>query len=90
MADMHAAALAIHNISSPVGFVAAAHAASAIPNCLILEWHGASIPFFDDLLCDGPRIENGRIRIGSEPGLGLNLNFDEAAKYRKPNEPFFE
>ena len=90
VADMHAAALAIHNISSPVGFAAAAHAASAIPNCLTLEWHGASVPFFSSLLREGPRIDNGRIRIGDAPGLGLEFDFDEAMKYRKPGEPFFE
>ncbi len=90
MADTHAAALALHNISSPVGFAAAAHAAAAIPNCLTLEWHGASVPFFNELLCDGPYIENGRIQVGDRPGLGIELNLDVANKYRKLSEPFFE
>ena len=90
LADSHAVALALHNISSPVGFMAAAQTAAAIPNCLIIEWHGASVPFFDDLLQDHPLITNGEVRLPSAPGLGITLDLRVAERYRKPNEPFFE
>lgn len=90
LADFHATALALHNICGPVGLMAAAHTAAAIPNCLVLEWHGASVPFYEDLLADGPLIENGDIAIRARPGLGITLNEAVAEKYRKPGEPFFE
>lgn len=45
MADAHYVAVAPHCIASPVGTVASAHVAAAIPNFLALEWHGMSVPF---------------------------------------------
>jgi len=89
MADLRFVNLAIHNISSPVGFVAAAHVAAAIPNFLALEWHGASVPFFDELV-GGPVIERGHVTMTDRPGLGIELNRECAWKYRKAGEPFFE
>jgi L-alanine-DL-glutamate epimerase-like enolase superfamily enzyme len=50
LADASYANLALHNISGPVGTMACAHLAAAIPNFLLLEWHAASVPFFDELL----------------------------------------
>jgi gluconate/galactonate dehydratase len=89
MADLRFVNLAIHNISSPVGFVAAAHVAGAIPNFLALEWHGASVPFFDELV-GGAVIERGHVAMTDRPGLGIELNTDCAWRYRKAGEPFFE
>lgn len=89
MADLRFVNLAIHNIASPIGFVAAAHVAAAIPNFLALEWHGASVPFFDEL-AGGPVIDRGYVRLSDRPGLGINLNVECAWKYRKESEPFFE
>lgn len=90
LAEMHAASIAAHNIASPIGFTAAAHTAAAIPNFLCLEWHGASVPFFDSLVEEGPVIENGSVSISGRPGLGVTLNEDVAARYARPGEPFFE
>ena len=49
MADVHYLTVAPHNISGPIGTMAAVHVSAAIPNFLALEWHAASVPFFDDL-----------------------------------------
>ncbi len=89
LAEVHAVPVALHNISGPVGLMAAAHTASSIPNCLVLEWHGASVPFYDHLLADGPLIEDGDIAIPPLPGLGIRLNEEVIAKYAKSGEPFF-
>ncbi|MBL8237516.1 MAG: mandelate racemase/muconate lactonizing enzyme family protein [Bryobacterales bacterium] len=89
MADLRFVNVAIHNIASPIGFIAAAHAAAAIPNFLALEWHGASVPFFDEL-AGGPVIENGHVRLTDKPGLGIELNTECAWRYRKAGEPFFD
>lgn len=92
LADSFAVSLAMHNISGPIGTLAAAHAAATIPNLLALEWHAASVPFFDELLkdCDAPLISHGRLAISGRPGLGYRLNEDVAYRFRKQTEPFFE
>ncbi len=92
LADMHHVNLAWHNISSPIGTMAGVHLAAATPNFLALEWHAASIPFFDQLTkdLDGPLIENGKISVPHAPGLGISLDEDVAYRYRKLDEPFFE
>jgi L-alanine-DL-glutamate epimerase-like enolase superfamily enzyme len=92
LADMHHVNLTWHNISSPIGTMGGVHLCAAIPNVLALEWHAASVPFFDDLVKnqDGPLIQDGKVRVPDRPGLGIELDEDVAYKYRKPGEPFFE
>ena len=91
LAEMHYVNLTWHNISSPVGTLGGVHLCAAIPNVLALEWHAASVPFFDDLVkgADGPMIRNGKIEVPDTPGLGIELDEDVAYKYRKPGEDFF-
>ncbi|HUU15251.1 MAG TPA: mandelate racemase/muconate lactonizing enzyme family protein [Terriglobia bacterium] len=91
MAEVHYIAVAPHNISSPIGTMAAAHLCAAIPNFLALEWHAASVPFFDDLVQGRrePLIQKGYIRVPERPGLGIELDESVAYKYRKPGEAFF-
>ena len=90
-ADGHAIPIAPHNISSPVGTMASAHFCAAIPNFLLLEFHAAHVPFWDDLVegAEKPLIRNGCIRLPEKPGLGLKLNEDVARKYARKGEPFF-
>jgi gluconate/galactonate dehydratase len=91
-ADTHYISVAPHCIASPIGTVAAAHVAAAIPNFLALEWHGMSVPFWEDLAAglDGPVISGGRIAVPSGPGLGVTLNLDVARRYARVGEPFFD
>lgn len=91
LADMHYVNLAWHNISSPLGTMAGVHLCAAIPNFLALEWHAASVPFFDALVKgrEGPLIQDGKIAVPDAPGLGIELDEDVAYKYRKPGEKFF-
>lgn len=92
LADLHYVNLTWHNISGPLGTMAGVHLCAAIPNVLALEWHAASVPFFDEIVkdADGPMIVDGRIRVPDAPGLGVDLDLDKAYKYRKPGEAFFE
>lgn len=92
MADMHYVNLTWHNVSGPLGTMAGVHLGAAIPNLLALEWHAASVPFFDELVKDatGPLIQDGHIRVPEAPGLGIEINEEVAYRYRKPGEPFFE
>ncbi len=91
LADTHYVAVAPHNISSPIGFVAAAHVGAAIPNMLTLEFHGLSVPFWDDLALGGthPLIQDGYITVPDAPGLGIELNEDVARQYAREGEAFF-
>lgn len=91
LADMHYVNMAWHNISSPLGTMAGVHLCAATPNFLALEWHAASVPFFDELVKgrEGPLIQDGKIAVPDAPGLGIQLDEDVAYKYRKPSEKFF-
>jgi L-alanine-DL-glutamate epimerase-like enolase superfamily enzyme len=92
LADMHYVNLTYHNISGPLGTMAGVHLSAAVPNFLALEWHAASVPFFDDLVknADGPMIQDGKIAVPDRPGFGIEMDWDAAYKYRKPGEKFFE
>src|ERR1700728_1862431 len=60
-ADVHTMPVAPHNISSPIGTLAAAHFCAAIPNFLALEFHASDVPFWNNLV-EGlakPVIQNG-------------------------------
>lgn len=91
MAEVHYLAVAPHNISSPIGTMASVHLCAAIPNFLALEWHAASVPFFDDLIegRGAPLIKDGYIAVPDKPGLGIELDEGVAYKYRKRGETFF-
>jgi L-alanine-DL-glutamate epimerase-like enolase superfamily enzyme len=91
-ADTHYVSMAPHCIASPIGTVANVHVCAAIPNFLALEWHGMSVPFWNDLAVgfDGPVIDGGRVKVPDAPGLGLTLNLDLARQYARPGEPFFD
>jgi L-alanine-DL-glutamate epimerase-like enolase superfamily enzyme len=92
MTDMHYVNLTWHNISGPLGTMAGVHLGAAIPNLMALEWHAASVPFFDEIVAnaEAPMILNGKIGVPDSPGLGLELDINKAYEYRKPGEPFFE
>ncbi|HLJ17505.1 MAG TPA: mandelate racemase/muconate lactonizing enzyme family protein [Bryobacteraceae bacterium] len=92
LADMHYVNLTLHNISGPIGTLAGVHLSAAMPNLLALEWHAASVPFFDDLVKGGrePMIRNGKVLVPDAPGLGIELDEEVAYKYQKPGEKFFE
>lgn len=80
MADAFYVPLAPHNVSSPLGMMAACHVCAAVPNFLVLEFHGRDIPWWNDL-CDGdqPFIRNGWMHVSERPGIGVELN-DAVAK----------
>jgi gluconate/galactonate dehydratase len=69
-----------HNISSPIGTVAQAHLAAAIPNFGVLEFHGHDVPIWYRLTKKRV-IKDGYIELTDEPGLGLELEEKVAAKY---------
>lgn len=90
IADRYYIPVAPHNISSPVGTMAAVHLAAAIPNFLALEWHASDVPFWPDVINEGSLIENGFIQVPSRPGLGITVNETAIRRYARPGESFFE
>ena len=89
MADLHHMLACPHNASSPIGIAAALHACSAIPNLPALEFH--AMPGWDRILGDyRPKIADGYIEVPEGPGLGVELDEDEARRYAVANLPFFD
>ncbi len=80
LADAHYIPIAPHNVSSPLGMMAACHVLAAVPNFLFLEFHARDIPWWQDL-CDGdkPFVRDGIMTVSERPGIGVELN-DAVAK----------
>ncbi len=73
MCDKYGVALAIHMAESPIGCMAAIHAAAAIQNILAVEYHSTDCPKWNDLAIgiDNPLIVDGFARVPDTPGLGI-------------------
>jgi gluconate/galactonate dehydratase len=90
LGNVHSRPVAPHNIAGPVGTLASAHLCASIPNLLALEWHAASVPFFDELVTlDQPVIQDGYVTLPDGPGIGAELDLDVARRYARPGELFF-
>jgi L-alanine-DL-glutamate epimerase-like enolase superfamily enzyme len=82
--------VAPHNISSPIGTLAAAHFCAALPNFLALEFHASEVRFWNDLV-EGlpiPLIRGGLNEMTENPRLGATLNEEVARRYARRGEPF--
>jgi galactonate dehydratase len=93
MAELEYVPFAPHNVSSPIGTIAAAHVCAAVSNFAVLEWHAIDMPHWADFVAysGGEIIENGHIKLTEAPGFGLELNHDTALEHRhaKGGVPFF-
>ena len=91
IADAFYVPVAPHNVSSPLGMMAMCHVCAAIPNFLVLEFHGREIPWWNDL-CDGdkPFIDNGWMTVSNKPGIGVELNDSVAKKLLWGGDKYFD
>lgn len=90
MADEEGIAVAIHMAESPIGAIAAVHAAAAMHNVLAMELHSVDVPWWKDLVhgLPDPLVENGYINVPNSPGLGIeSLNEELIAKHVNKNIP---
>jgi galactonate dehydratase len=74
LADLYHVSVAPHNMTSPIGTLAAVHACAACPNFLALEFHCQVIGWWNDVaLSSGrsPLIQSGYIAVPESPGLGV-------------------
>lgn len=88
-ADTYFIPIAPHNVSSPIGTVAAAQICAAIQNFLVLEFHGAEVDWWAEVVTGPPPIQNGFIALSDLPGHGLELNEEVARRHLKPGTSFF-
>lgn len=90
IADDHSVAVAIHMAGSPIGCMAAVHAAASMHNVLALEFHSVDVPWWSDMVngLPNPIIENGFIKVPHSPGLGIeSLNEEVLREHINPNIP---
>ena len=81
MAEVNGLPFTPHNVSGPVGTMAMAHVCAAIPNFLVLEFHGLDLDYWEDLVnyAGGAVIQNGAVQLTDAPGWGIEIN-DEVAR----------
>jgi len=90
MADLYYMAVAPHNITSPIGTVAACHMCASIPNFLALEYHAIDIPWWGKLIKqEQSLISEGYIEVPEKPGIGVELDEEEVVKHLKEGEILF-
>jgi len=88
-------AMAMHSSGSPVLFMANVHCAAATQNFLALEMTTQAVdnPWWANLVrtTDGRKlVENGYANVPlNAPGLGVELNEDEAKKHLYPTDKSF-
>jgi len=91
LADIYYIPLAAHNVSSPIGTMAACHACASMRNFTVIEFHGQDVPWWDDLvLGDKPLIKDGYITLSDKPGLGIELNEEVARAHMAKDTTFFD
>jgi galactonate dehydratase len=81
MAEVYSIAVACHNPLGPVSTAASIHVGFATPNYLIQEVVRADVPWRNDILIDPLDIARGAIEPPTRPGLGIDINEKEAARY---------
>ncbi len=75
-----------HNVCSPVGTMASAHACSVANTFGALEFHFHDFPFWREMIrSKRSPIEHGFIKLSDEPGLGVELDEKVLTRYF----PFF-
>ncbi len=76
--------IAPHDCSGPIGLIAGAQLSTASDNAVVQETSRASLrTWYPMIVSKLPTIANGKLSLGSEPGLGTDLSatFTSAAKF---------
>ena len=85
LASAHGVTVAPHTgASGAVSIVASMHYAASLSNFYVFEYMYPENPLREDILkADVFKCENGYMKIPDEPGLGIELDEENIAKYRK-------
>lgn len=91
MADIYYIPVAPHNVSSPIGTMAAAHLCAAMPNFLTIEFHAREVEWWEDMVISDakPLMSNGYIIPPEKPGIGLDINEEVIKKHLVEEKGFF-
>jgi galactonate dehydratase len=81
IAESHSIAVAPHNPNGPIATAAAVHFAAATPNWIIQEAISNDVPWRYDVVESEHAVRDGYIAIPLRPGLGIDVNEREAARY---------
>lgn len=81
MAEAHSIAVAPHNPNGPIATAATIHFALSTPNWIIQEAITNDVPWRNDVVVNPVIVENGHVAVPDRPGLGIDINEQEAAKY---------
>ncbi len=85
LAETYSIAVACHNPQGPVSTAASLHVGFATPNYLIQEVVRKDVPWRNDVVNEPVGMMGGLAHPPARPGLGIEINEGEAAKY--PYQP---
>ena len=80
---------AAHCVSSPLGFLASAHAAASIRDFMIHELNGGGERWEKFVIYDRPILKDGCFQISDRPGFGVELNEDQVREYLVDGEEWW-
>jgi D-xylonate dehydratase len=90
LASLYYVPVAMHNVSSPIVTMASAHLGAAVPNAMALEYHSYELGWWEDLVEEDDLIEDGRMAVPDDPGLGLTLDRSAIADHLVDGETLFD
>ena len=89
LAGIYRIPICLHNVSGLALNMASQQFSAAVPNCPMMECRrDAHRP--PEAASNAPVIENGRMKVSTRPGLGLDLDEDYLKLARVDGEPWWE
>jgi gluconate/galactonate dehydratase len=90
LAHLYYISVGPHNMTSPVGTLAAVHLSASLPNFLALEFHCGGIPWWNDVVkTPKPVLDRGYIQVPEAPGLGLELREEVLREHTHDSGPLW-
>lgn len=80
--------VAPHNPMGPIAGAVGLHFGVAVPNFVILEEVSGSVPWYDDIVDSEITRTGGYWSLPTRPGLGIEINEEEAARHPFQQEEF--
>lgn len=87
LGEVYGAVVAPHSSTGPVGHAASLQLGFATPNFVIQETWRADVPWRFDVLSESLDFANGRAKLPTKPGLGIEVDEEAAAKHPFAQEP---
>jgi L-alanine-DL-glutamate epimerase-like enolase superfamily enzyme len=87
LADTYEVNVAPHNFYSPLSTMMSAHFCAAIPNLRTMEIDLDTVPWYEELVTELPKIEDGHLLLPSGPGWGTEVNEEAARSHPSVGRP---